>query len=73
MKKRATFSDAIRRALRRGGLTFYPLRARVEHQLRQIIGRARLYRLLAVMKVNGEIVTQGRGETRVYSLPGDAA
>lgn len=65
-----TKSDAIRSALRSAGkpLTLEQLQARIERKLRMICGRQKLYTLLSVMQVAGEIVSEGRGETRTYAL-----
>ena len=37
-------------------------------QLRQVIGRQKLYTMLAGLKTAGEIETVGRGDDRFYTL-----
>lgn len=65
-----TKSDAIRSALRSAGkpLTLEQLQARIERKLKMIVGRQKLYTLLSVMQVAGEIVSEGRGNQRTYDL-----
>ena len=44
------------------------LQPRLENKLKQIIGRRKLYMLLAGMKTTGEIETVGRGDDCFYAL-----
>lgn len=63
--------DAIRAVLRRSGrpLTLRELHERVENRLKQVVGRARLYKLLGVIAcTTREIVATGRGSERAYAL-----
>lgn len=69
MRRKDTKTPAIRAILARRGLKFYPLRARLENRLRQVIGRARLRALLAVMVNRGELVPVGDGDNRAWWLP----
>ena len=49
-------------------MTLNDLLPRLETKLKLVIGRHRLYMLLAIMKTEGEIVTTGRGDRRAYAL-----
>lgn len=75
MGKRDAKLDAIRAVLRRAGrpLTLNDMLPRVETRMRQIIGRGRLYNLLAQTAGTGEITITGRGRERAYGLKRSAA
>lgn len=64
--KRTNKSAAIRKALAGKALTLEELQPLVERQLKQIVNRQKLYTLLSVMQVDGQIVSVGRGELRKY-------
>lgn len=68
--ERANKSAAIRSVLKAAAtpLTMEQLQPRVEKELEQVFGRARLYRLLSMMQTAGAIRTTGRAETRAYAL-----
>lgn len=70
--KRNVKLDAIRSVLRRAGrpLTLPELLPRVEDRMRQVVGRTRLYNLLAQTAATGDIVITGRAATRTYALAG---
>ena len=65
---RVTKSDAIRAALKGRALTLRQLQPVVERRLKQIIGKAELYKLLSVMQNAGELESAGRGDWRFYCL-----
>lgn len=62
---RATKADAIRKALANGPLLMEELQPLVENALEQVVGRAKLYAMLATMR--GIDIT-GRAKTRTYAL-----
>ena len=63
-------TEAIRKIFRKVGrpLKIDDLRNRLESLLRQVVGRADLYALLASMKKAKEIDTVGRGDDCWYHL-----
>lgn len=75
MRHTVNKSAAIRAVMKKAGrpLMLDDLIPLLEEKLRQVIGRARLYRLLSVMIANdGDIETAGRGRERTYALKGAA-
>jgi len=64
-----TKSAAVRAALSSGKpMSIDRLRWKVEATLKQVVGRATLYQLLATMQSAGQITTSGRASERRYSL-----
>ena len=65
-----TKTGAIRDALREAGkpLDLYELWEAVEAKLKTVIGKKKLYILLAIMQNAGEIKSSGRADKRKYAL-----
>ena len=70
MSKSAKKTQAVRDILTVAGrpLSLDELQQRVEHKLKQIVGKQTLYMLLASMKKGGEIDTVGRADDCFYHL-----
>lgn len=63
-------TQAILTILRaRGPLTLDDLQPPLEKAIKQIYGRARLYKLLGLMKIAKQIITAGRADARTYAVP----
>jgi len=67
-----TKHEAIRAVLlaSKKALTLDVLLPRLEKRMHQVIGRGRLYRLLAVMQIMGQVEVDGRGKARAYRWVG---
>lgn len=67
-----TKTDAIRKVFLATGreLSIDELIPMMERRLKMLVGRQKLYTLLAVLQVAGEIKIRGRGDDRKYRLKG---
>jgi DNA-binding PadR family transcriptional regulator len=72
MKREISKTDAARRAMKAAGkpITIYEMIEAMESDMKRLISKGQLYALLGMMQTSGEVATEGRADTRKYSLTG---